>query len=65
MNVNRLALNVSKTNFTLFHSCKLKPNQSFSVKLDAAMIKHADCAKCLGITFDSYLTWKNTLMSFA
>ena len=34
MKVNRLGLNVSKTNFILFHSCKLKLNQSFSVKID-------------------------------
>ena len=34
MKVNRLGLNVSKTNFILSHSCKLKLNQSFSVKID-------------------------------
>ena len=58
MKVYRLALSVSKTNFFLFHSSELKPNQSFSVKIDEATIKQVDSAKYLGITFDSNLTWK-------
>ena len=37
-------LNVSKTNLILFHSCKLKPNQSFSVEIEDAIIKQVDSA---------------------
>ena len=52
MKCNRLALSISKTNFILFHSSKLKPNQSLRVKIDDALIKQVDSTKYLGLTFD-------------
>ena len=58
MKCNRLALSISKTNFILFHSSKLKPNQSLRIKIDDTPIKQVDSTKYLGITFDSNLTWK-------
>ena len=58
MKCNRLALSVSKTNFILFHSSKLKPNQSFSIKIDDVCVKQVDSTKYLGVTFDANLTWK-------
>ena len=51
MKCNRLALSISKTNFILFHSSKLK--------IDDELIKQVDSTKYLGITFDSNLTWKS------
>ena len=33
---NPLALSISKTNFILFHSSKLKPNHSLRIKIDDA-----------------------------
>ena len=59
MKCNRLALSISKTNFILFHSSKLKPNQSLRIKIDDTPIKQVDSTKCLGIIFDSNLTWKS------
>ena len=59
MKCNRLALSISNTNFILFHSSKLKPNQSLRIKIDGALIKQVDSTKYLGITFDSNLTWKS------
>ena len=59
MKCNRLALNVFKTNFILFHSSKVKPNQSLRIKIFDALIKQVDSTKYLGITFDSNLTWKS------
>ena len=59
MKCNRLALSISKTNFILYHSNKLKTNQSLSIKIDNACIKQVDSAKNLGVIFDSNLTWKN------
>ena len=38
MKCKRLALSISKTNFILFHSNKLKPNQSLRIKIDDAPI---------------------------
>lgn len=59
MKCNRLALSISKTNFILFHSSKLKPNQSLRIKIDDELIKQVESTKYLGITFDSNLTWKS------
>ena len=60
MKCNRLArLNISKTNFILFHSSKLKPSQSLRIKIDGTLIKQVDSTKYLGKTFDSNLTWKS------
>ena len=59
MKCNRLALIISKTNFILFHSSKLKPNQSLRIKIDDELIKQVESTKYLGITFDSNLTWKS------
>ena len=59
MKCYQLALSISKTNCILFHSRKLKPNQSLRIKIDNALIKQVDSTKYLGITFDSNLTWKS------
>ena len=61
MTCNLLALSISKTNYILFHSNKLKPNQSLSIKIDHACIKQVDSANYLGVMFDSNLTWKNLI----
>lgn len=53
---NRLALSISETNFILFHSSKLKPNQSLRIKIDGVLVKQVESTKYLGITFDSNLT---------
>ena len=58
MQCNSLALSDSKTNFILFHSSKLKPNQSFSIKIDDVCVKQVNSTKYLGVTFDANLTWK-------
>ena len=58
MKCNRLTLSVSKINFILFHSSKLKPNQSFSIKIDDVCVKQVDSTKYLGVPFDANVTWK-------
>ena len=60
MKCNRLALSISKINFIIFHSRKLKPNQSLRIKIDDVLIKQVDSTKYPGITFDSNLTWKKS-----
>ena len=59
MKCNRLAISISKTNFILFHSSKLNPNQPLRIKIDNALIKQVGSTKYLGLTFDSNLTWKS------
>ena len=59
MKSNRLALIILKTNFVLFHSKRLKPCNSLSLKIDGVNIQEVSTVKYLGVTFDSNLTWKN------
>ena len=59
MKSNKLALNISKTNFVLFHSKKIKPCKPLNLKFDGMNIKEVSVVKYLGVTFDSNLTWKN------
>ena len=59
MKSNRLALSILKTNFVLFHSKRLKPYKSLSLKIDGVNIQEVSTVKYLGVTFDSNLTWKN------
>ena len=49
MKCNRLALGISKANFILFHSnkLKLKPNQSLGIKIDDVLIKQVGSTKYL------------------
>ena len=51
MKSNRLALSILKTNFTLFHSKKLKPHKSFSLNIDGVNIQQVSTVKYLGVTF--------------
>ena len=39
MKSNRLALSISKTNFVLFHSKRLKPYKSLNLKIDGVNIE--------------------------
>lgn len=59
MKCNQLALGISKINFILFHSSKLKPSQSLRIKIDDAIIKQTESTKYLGITLYSNTTWKS------
>ena len=55
---NRLALNISKTNFVTFHSPTNKPDSQISLKFGKKKISQETCVKFLGLLFDSNLSWK-------
>ena len=59
MKSNRLALSELKTNFIVFHSKKLKPHKSISLKIDGMNIQQVSMVKHLRFIFDSHLTRKN------
>ena len=59
MKSNRLALNIVKTSFTLFHSKKLKPYKTLNLKINGVNIQQVSTVKYLGVTFDTNLTWKS------
>jgi len=48
-----------KTNFLIFCSSKIKPDQSFDIKIDNECFTQVDSAKYLGAIFDASLTCKN------
>ena len=55
--VNRLSLNVDKTNFVVFHPYNKPLKQKITLKIHKNAISEKDQVKYLGITIDSTLTW--------
>ena len=58
LNANRLALNISKTNFVIF-AAKNKPLKSVTILINKKAIQQSEYVKYLGILIDSQLTFKN------
>jgi len=55
--VNRLSLNLSKTNFVLFHSTN-KPKYGLTIKINNTEIEQKQVIKYLGVLIDSQLTFR-------
>ena len=58
LEANRLALNISKTNYVIFHQPSIKINEFIKIKLGWKAINQVNCIKYLGIFIDSTLSWK-------
>ena len=58
LNLNRLALNVGKTNFVIFRSSKMPMNHNVTLILNRKAISQKDHVKYLGVLMDQHLTWK-------
>ena len=58
LETNRLALNISKTNFVLFHSPSKKINDFIRIRLGRKTITRLNHVKYLRILIDSALSWK-------
>ena len=58
LDANRLALNIEKTNFVLFHSPRNKPVSQIILKFGKQKINQENCVKFLGLLLDSNLNWK-------
>ena len=57
--LNKLSLNIDKTNFMFFkNKYNNKPMQEFKIEIDNKYIEQADTTKFLGILIDNTLTWK-------
>ena len=57
LNANRLALNISKTNFVIF-APKNKPLKNVTLLINKKAIQQKDHVKYLGVLIDSQLTFK-------
>ena len=58
LEANRLALNVDKTNFVIFHSQQRKLTDHIVLKIGNKKIKQESYVKFLGVLLDSNLSWK-------
>ena len=56
--VNRLSLNIDKTNFVIFHPYNKPMRKKITLKMHKNAISEKDHVKYLGIKIDSTLTWR-------
>ena len=56
--INRLSLNISKTNFVVFHA-KNKPKSPVTILINNKAIDEVEEVKYLGIIINSKMTFKN------
>ena len=58
LNVNRLSLNIDKTNYIIFHPYNKPMKQHITIKINKKAIIEKEFIKYLGILIDSTLSWK-------
>ena len=58
LNVNRLALNIKKTNFVIFHPYNKPIKELITLKINNKAIAEEKYVKYLGMLVDSALSWK-------
>ena len=56
--VNKLSLNVEKSNFVIFHPPQKKVNYSISLLINNNILRQENSIRYLGIIMDSNLNWK-------
>ena len=56
--LNKLALNVEKSNFVLFHSTSKTCSKKLKIKIGSKRLKEENHVKFLGVLVDSTLSWK-------
>ena len=62
--VNKLSLNISKTNFIVFSSSRKVPNHvNISIVIDGIQINRVSKVKFLGVILDESLTWCDHIFS--
>ena len=58
LNVNRLSLNIDKTNCIIFHPFNKPSKQNVTIKINKKALNEKECIKYLGVIIDSSLSWK-------
>ena len=61
LNVNRLSLNISKTNFVIFHTYNKPLQYNVTLKMNKKAIVQKNHIKYLGVIVDSHLSWKQQI----
>ena len=49
LNVNRLSLNIDKTNFIIFHQFNKSSKQNVTIKINKKALNEKECIKYLGV----------------
>ena len=65
LNLNRLALNIGKTNFVIFRSSQKVPNHNVTLLMNKKALQQKDHVKYLGVLLDQHLSWKYQIKSVA
>ena len=65
LNVNRLALNVSKTNFVIFRSHQKTLDHNVTLLMNNKALEQKDHVKYLGVLLDQHLSWRYQIKSVA
>ena len=58
LNVNRLSLNIDKTNYIIFHPYNKPVKHHITIKINKKAINEKEYIKYLGVLIDSSLSWK-------
>ena len=58
LDANRLALNIDKTNFVIFHSPRIKLPKPVIIRFCRKKIQRENCVKFLSVLLDCNLSWK-------
>ena len=65
LDANKLALNIEKTNFVVFHSTAKKVNEPVVLKFGRKKISRVKYVKFLGVLLDETLSWKYHLIELS
>lgn len=65
LNVNRLALNISKTNFVVFHPFNKPLKEYITIKINKKAISEEKYVKYLGVLIDSTLSWTHQIQNIS
>ena len=65
LNVNRLSLNIGKTNFIIFHPYNKPMKKRITIKINKKAIKEKESIKYLGVLIDSTLSWKQQILNLS
>ena len=59
LNLNRLSLNLNKTNYIIFHTYNKPIKDHITIKINNKAIVEKECIKYLGVLIDSTLSWNH------
>ena len=58
LDINKLSLNISKTNYIIFHTTTMKIPTDTPIKFGRNLLAKAKYVKFLGLLLDENLSWK-------